>query len=255
MYVSIGDFMRLFNKKNIKKAFTLVELTIVMLIIGMLSLVLIHTLRSKKYEEKTNFLMAQKTIESMTNVFQQIRQTETEVVPAGKYMTKVGDTYEYTVLSTDGNGALANTTELAGLVGDYMKKNGDIIEFCSVTGSCSDLAVKGFKLPGNFYVGFEIFYGTGSKPTPADCPAFRMPGDNENEYVPNKNFDGTTKKCWGKLHIDINGSNPPNKPNEDYYVFGLDEYGIVTTGEKHEVTEIIEEPGEEETVSEPASGI
>ncbi|MBR6298776.1 MAG: hypothetical protein IKR34_05980, partial [Candidatus Gastranaerophilales bacterium] len=69
-----------------------------------------------------------------------------------------------------------------------------------------------------------------------------------------KNFDGTTKKCWGKLHIDINGSNPPNKLNEDYYVFGLDEYGIVTTGEKHEVTEVIEEPGEEETVSEPASG-
>ncbi len=71
-----------------------------------------------------------------------------------------------------------------------------------------------------------------------------MPGDNENEYVPNKNFDGTTKKCWGKLHIDINGSNPPNKRNEDYYVFGLDEYGIVITGEKQAITpeETPEEP-------------
>ena len=150
MYVSIGDFMLLFNGKNIKKAFTLIELTVVMLIIGMLSVVLVQTLKSKKYEEQTNYLMAQKTIESMTNVFQQIRQTETEVVPAGKYMTKVGDIYEYTVLSTDGNGALANTTELAGLVGDYMKKNGDIINFCTETGSCSDLAVKGFKNLGLF---------------------------------------------------------------------------------------------------------
>jgi competence protein ComGC len=237
-YVSIGVFMRIFKKfferkvKNQKKkAFTLAEIMLATMLIGIISVVMIKTIKPKDFEDKNNGLMAHKAIESMNNVFSQVRQTETEMLPAAKYMLKnASGSYEFAVLSTSGNGALADATELAGLFGDYMKKDGDVIDFCTVTGSCSNTAIKGFKLPGDLYIGIEKFASI------SDCPAFYMPDlknepDNpETQIAAPKYFDGTTKQCWGKIHIDTNGPNGPNTLNKDYYVYGLDEYGIVASG-------------------------
>lgn len=210
-------------QKNKKNAFTLAEVLLALMIIGIVAACLARVMKSNNYKEKGNTLMAYKAIETVSSVSSQIRQTETEVLPTGKFMIKnAGGTYEYAVLSTDGGGKLAPVTELAGMFGDYMKKDGSVINFCSVSGACSNNNIKGFRLPGDLYIGFELFSA------PADCPSFYMPDNKTTAISAGKNFDGTTKKCWGKLYIDTNGAKGPNTLNEDYYVFGMDENGVVT---------------------------
>ncbi len=212
-------------RKNKKLAFTLTEIMLAIVIIGIVAACLARSIMNNNYDEKGNTMMAFKAIETVSSISSQIRQTETEVVPTGKFMVKnAGGTYEYTVLSTKGGGALADVTELANLFGDYMKKDGNVINFCSVSGACSDENIKGFRLPGNLYLGFEKYSSI------QDCPSFYMPDNKTTSISAGKYFDGTTKKCWGRLHIDTNGAKGPNKLNEDYYIFGMDENGVVTTG-------------------------
>lgn len=220
--------MRNNNKKHIIFAFTIIEVIVVMSIIAVLSAILLTRTNFNNHAKTSNALYAYKALQSIDDTIGQIRNSETEVVPNGLIMVKdASGAYEYAVLSTNGNGALADMTEFAGMVGDYMKKDGDVINFCSVSGVCSDESIKGFRLPGGFYVGFEKLANI------SDCPSFYMPEDTSVKLDPYVDMNGNTKQCWGKLHIDTNGDKSPNLLNDDYFVFGLDEYGVVTKGREH----------------------
>ena len=219
--------MRNNNKKQKIYAFTIIEVLIVMSIIGVITAILLVNINLKSHIKKGDSLMAFKAIQSVDDALGQIRNTETEVVPTGLLMIKnASGNYEYAILSTNGGGALANTTELVGMVGDYMKKDGDVINFCNFTSACSNSGIKGFKLPGGFYVGFEKFESA------QDCPSFRMPNNPDTEIKPAIDLNGNTKQCWGKLHVDTNGTGSPDALGEDYFVFGLDEFGVVTKGKE-----------------------
>ena len=212
-------------QKNKKPAFTLTEIMLAVVIIGIVAACLARSVMNNNYDEKGNTLMAFKAIETISSISSQIRQTETEVLPTGKFLVKAADgTYKFAVLSTKADTKEADAEEVAELFGVYMKKDGDVIDFCSVSGACSDTSIKGFRLPGNLYLGFEK-YGEIK-----NCPDFYMPDDKSQSLSASVDFDGATRQCWGSVHIDTNGAKGPNILNEDYYVFGMDENGIVTAG-------------------------
>lgn len=243
------------KRKKIKSAFTLAELMLAMVIVGFLAVCLMRTLQTNEYKEKQNILTVHKAIETINDAAGEIRQIETEVLPAGQFMTKIvgnsarNGNYSFAVLNASGN--IANSSEVAALFGDYMKKdiqtgNNGIVDFCNATyasGACNDTDkdadIKGYKIPGSLYVGFKLYGNTSNK-----CPSpFYLPnksGNPEKVTVVNNStmFDGTlkTKQCWGELHIDTNGPDLPNEQatnsteNTDYWIFGLDEYGVVLSG-------------------------
>lgn len=206
-----------------KKAFTLPELAIVMIIIAIIALVMIQTLKPEKYSQKTNQASAMKVIEYVNQASVQIMDLEKEKCPARSFMVKPAgtSTWEFAILND--SGSTASAQEVAELFGEHLKYESDILDFCDYTDFCTNDDIKGAKLAGEAYIGFELFDSVD------DCPAYYFPGDENQTPAPKITEGGIeqTRKCWGKLYIDANGQKGPDTEGQDIFVFGLAQDGIV----------------------------
>lgn len=199
-----------------KKGFTLVEITIAMTIIAFLCLIMIQTINPKKFDEKANQANAIKAINFIEQACAQILDLETTQVPASRFMVKpAGGSWEYASTAT-------TSSALVALFGNHLKYESGEVNFCDNTSYCSDTKIKGARVAGGIYIGFEILGEI--KP----CPAYRMPGESADNPAPQvfNNGSYTAKQCWGKLYIDVNGKDAPNTYGKDVFVYGLGEYGI-----------------------------
>jgi len=203
--------IKMIKNKAIKysNAFTLAEVLICLMIIGVMAIIMIRNLRTKDFTEKSYIAGGYKAIESVQQASLKIRDIETASCPTGSFMVNVAGTWEYALVNA--SGANANTTEVLNLYDSYLKLENTGLNFCDYTGYCSNDSIKGAKLPGNTYIGFET---TGV----INCPSYYLP--NSSSLTAGKG------KCWGKLYIDVDGPKGPNQLGKDVFVMGLNEDGV-----------------------------
>ena len=209
----------------IKKAFTLAEILICVGIISIVIVFLIKTLKPNSYDEKTSIIGARKFIETVDEALLQITAIEKAQCPDGKYLVNAGGSSPEIAIYNPAGTAVISSSEFVTLISKHVKFEEYPINSCTYTSQCTGTSIKGGKLAGGAYIGFEIYS------TVADCPGYRNPGDTANSPAPTK-FDpasGTypTAKCWGKFYMDVNGPNKgANTLGVDVYVFGLGENGL-----------------------------
>ncbi|MBQ8848457.1 MAG: prepilin-type N-terminal cleavage/methylation domain-containing protein [Candidatus Gastranaerophilales bacterium] len=195
-----------------KKGFTLAEVIICLVVVGLIAAVIMSNLKLGDYKEKSYIGMARKIMANFQAASQQIREQEQTSVPTRSFIVNSLGAWEYVILNSTGS-ANATVNDVVNLYGKYIKYEKSIINFCDNSGYCSDTSIKGAKLPNGAYIGFK------TSGTIIDCPAYRIPSETSNT--------AGKGKCWGTFYIDADGNNGPNAIGRDVYVFGLDENGLV----------------------------
>jgi len=206
-------------KKN--RAFTLIEILLVAVIIGVLAVIMIKNINSKSFTDKANIANAYKAIEIVQQASAKILGAETDWCPTGKFINKIINNYEFGVINPT-TSKEATLDEMMELYGSYLKLQKRNLNFCSYTEYCEDsnTDIKGAKIVGDIYIGFEKF----ASPDIQDCPTtYYMP--ESNELIEKE--AGSNGKCWGKFYVDVNGPAAPNEFGKDVFVWGLGEVGIV----------------------------
>ncbi len=192
-----------------KKAYTLAEVLMCMVIIGFLAIIMVRNIKTKDFTEKNYTANALKIIQNMQQASLKIRELEKENCPTESFMVSVLDTWEYTLVDSSGNNLEA--AEVIDLYGKYLKFEDSGFKFCDYTTYCSNDDIIGAKIAPESYIGIEIT-------SIEDCPEYYIPGS-----------DATTAgkgKCWGKLYIDVDGKKGPNTLGKDIFVYGLNETGV-----------------------------
>lgn len=208
-----------------KKAFTLTELLVVFVIMGILAVAMIQNFQSRDYTTKQFAAFGIKGVELFEQAAARIKEVDTVNCPLGTFLSKRGGKSDFTIEIKDSSGNSIDAEETANLFAKYIRYEGSVVNFCSNTGysSCSG-TIKGYKIPGGkMYIGFKVFS------TPADCPAYRMPNDTADvtpTYFEKNTGEFKTAQCWGEYYIDTNGKEPPNERGKDVLVFGMGEYGL-----------------------------
>jgi len=209
-----------------KKAFTMAELIIVMIITGLLTTVLIQNIRSPKIKEKEMIANAFKAIEAVEQATAKIREVDKTNCPMGTFIVKHFGKGSYSYeLKNDAGTSNATATDVMNMMQRYIRFEGTIGNFCDNTPYCSDSNIKGAKFAGTkTFIGFKVYSSLDN------CPTYRMPNDATTYPAPTKFNKATasheTKKCWGELYIDTNGIDTPNTYGQDVFIYGLDESGI-----------------------------
>ncbi len=205
-------------------AFTLVEILIVLTIIGFLSVIALRNLTSNNFKTKQFQASAYKVVEEFQSASIKIREIETNKCPTGEFATNIMGDMEFSLYSAPS--VLATSEDVLNLYSNYLKMENKGADFCSHTKAFSetyctgeeDKTIKGARISENMYIGIEVISNpeTGAL---ADCP-------NYYRVNPNEEVTGTGK-CWGRLYLDANGIEGPNKYGEDAFVFGLNASGII----------------------------
>lgn len=207
-----------------KKAFTLAELLIVFIIIGLISTIIFKNIRPDKMKDKEMVALAFKGIRAVEHAMSNVMEIDKVNCPMGTFLVKRAGTNDFTMQLKDNSGGSIDATEVANLFGKYIKYETAVGNFCNNTEYCSGSTIKGAKISGtNMYIGYEVFSVT-------NCPSYRLPNETTDTPAPtryNKNTDTyDTAKCWGKVYIDVNGIETPNTYGKDVFIFGMGENGI-----------------------------
>lgn len=195
-----------------KKAFTLAEMMVCLIVMGILAVIMLLNIKPEMFNKKSNIASAYKAIDEFEKASQRIREKETDSVPSGNFMTRILGEYEYAIINEDGT--KKDATQVLELFQKYMKIENIGEEFCDNTGFCSsgDSHV-GAKLTNDIHIGLDVL------DTVEDCPIPKVPIDPD-KTLPNRG------KCWAKLYVDTNGLKQPNEEGEDVFIFGLNEKGV-----------------------------
>ena len=178
------------NIKQIKKAFTLAEVLIVLTILGIIAAISMTTLRSAEFKAKGMAVAAKKVLYDVdvatTELLLDYAQANTDaVIPSG----------------------ICNAQSLAT---EYKKKLSAIRK----TGNCSGIAYNASK-PNTFFLKSGACLAFGEKATTATATIF--PGETTNT--------NDTSTC-GLIHFDTNGDEGPNTVGADRFIIPLDTSGI-----------------------------
>ena len=192
-----------------KKAFTLVEILLCMVIIGVIAVVMVQTIKTKDFTEKSYIANALKIMDNIEQASLKIRELEKTNCPMGMFMINIMDTWEYALVNSSGNSASA--TDVINLYAKYLKFENTGLKFCDHTGYCSNDDIIGAKIHSDSFIGFEIT-------STEDCPNYYMPGSDT--------LTNGKGKCWGKLYMDVNGTKGPDELGKDVFIFGMNEIGI-----------------------------
>ena len=201
---------------NKKFAFSLVEILMTMVIIGILMTISISLTKSRDYIQRSYVAKAQKVIRTVDLAMAQIREINKDECPMGTFIYKVGDDYHFAIL--DGT-ERADSSDVITLFSEHIKFYESNFNFCDRTKYCADDSIKGASLTGNLNIGIRIFADSNIKP--GNCPQYVVP-DKNTKVTP-----ASDTVCWGELLVDADGSDGPSKLGQDVYVFGLGATGIV----------------------------
>ena len=210
----------------LKKAFTVAELLIVMVVIGVLATSLAHNFRLPKVKEKEMVANALKAIEVVEQAFAKVKEIDKTNCPTGTFISKqIGTgTYAFEFKNDEGTSNVSSA-DVIDILGRYIRYEDGTVNFCTYTGYCSDTDIKGVKLAGtNIYIGVKV------NSSLSDCPDYKMPKESGDFPAPTNYNKSTgsfdTAKCWGTLYIDTNNIDSPNTYGVDVFKFGLGEHGI-----------------------------
>ena len=216
-----------------RMAFTLAEILIVVMLIGVLAMVMMKKTSTKGFEDKANLANAQKVFNNIQEAAVNILANEEEKCPAHLFITKIAGTYEYAIVKDREDEEPANTDDVLEIFSKYLRFEKNNLNFCEYSNYCesSNTSIKGGRLSGgNIYIGFEVFGDDELQ----DCPnEYYLPSYSENDSA-NKEIsselitkeEGTTGKCWGKVYVDVDGLKGKGELGKDVYVWGLTEQGL-----------------------------
>jgi len=205
-----------------KFAFTLAEIMLSMMVIGILSIIMLRNIKPQNFTEKSYVASANKLVSLYQDATLKIQEFDSNVCPNGKLMTKIGNDWHITLYNADKEEIDAQ--EMIELYGNFIKFESDSFEFCDNTTYCSDDSIIGARLPGNMYLGFEVLDSIG------DCPSYYLPGNETINPAPTVfnvvSGEQETAQCWAKYYIDVDGKKGPNALGKDVFVFGIDDKGL-----------------------------
>jgi len=221
-------------------AFSLAESTIALVVIGVLAVITLKVLSSDELKDRSKLAKVYKAFNEIESAAAQVKASEPDQCPDKAFMTKVRNTakndvfdndyytYEYGLFKTDGSYAPAS--EVAAIFARHMDFEEENLNFCSYTGYCSNNNIKGGKIIGDIYIGFEVTADT-STGTVTNCPTnYWMPNFDKEDYKNHGYFKQITKpkagKCWGRVYVFIKSRTPENQEGKDIFIWGLDENGI-----------------------------
>ena len=149
------------------KAFTLAEILIVVMIIGVISILALRSLNTKNFEEKQFQASAYKIVEEFQQASVKVREIETESCPASQFAVDIMGDKEYAIYK---DGSLANTQQVMDMYSNYLKMENMGLNFCDITTAfsadyCAGAAagqIIGAKVAGDMFVGLEVIADTSS---------------------------------------------------------------------------------------------
>ena len=115
-----------------KKAFTLGEILIALIIVGIISVILLRNIKMETFDEKANTLRAYKAISAIDDATAKIREVEKISCPTGSFMENSTGALIYTIRNSAGSAA-ANSADLVALFGKYIKYQTSSLNFCDYT--------------------------------------------------------------------------------------------------------------------------
>lgn len=204
------------------KAYTLAEILLVIVIIGVLSSLMIANLKTDKQINKTYIAKVMKVINDFEGASAEIMSIDTTRCPMGTFIGNLAGVEEFVLMDESGSN-VANATDAVDTFANFIKFQQKGISFCNFTSYCNDANIIGAKYTGDIYVGIEKFEAL------EDCPEYKLPNMANmaaNFPAPKNHITDTVEKCWGKLYIDADGPNGPNTFGNDVFIFGLGKNGI-----------------------------
>lgn len=214
-----------------KIAYTLAEVTIVITVIGLLSVVLVNTVKIDRFRDKQEKASVIKVIDEFNVAAAAIRDLEKKACPFKIFAYDVAGDMEYSLYKKNGS-ALAGTEDALAIFEDYLKldrPSSGYYDFCDYTGwtSCPD-DIKAARLIGEVYVGLKVTASTSTGALELCQDYYRISTDTKteggNELV---EASDTDKKCWADLYIDINGKKGPNEVGKDIFIYSMGAAGII----------------------------
>ncbi len=205
-----------------KYAFTLAEILVCLIIIGILATVMLSAIRRGDIDSKTQTASLYKAIDVLEEASANIIANETTSLPTSTFITTVVGKPTFTTYKKDDSTKEAQIADIFDMYKTYIKfEKAD--GFCKYTQYCSDTTTLGGKLTGDIALGFQKYDSI------KDCPAVYQPESNTKvtKKVYNKNTQNMDNaKCWGQVYIDVNGIKAPNTEGADVFIYGLDATGI-----------------------------
>ncbi len=197
-----------------KSAFTLIEVTLSVVIIGIIAVSMMHALNISDSQAYSDIEKAKaaKAIALVDEASQKIREMETTQCPMKVFMMNTAGSWEYTLVNTSNTSATAS--DVLSLYAKYIKFVEQPLNFCDYTSQCSVNTIKGGKISGDVYIGFEVYNSI------SNCPDYYRP-DVEGPI-------SGKGKCWGRVWIKIyDTARYENTIGKDVFILGLNENGVV----------------------------
>ena len=125
-----------------KQAFTLVETTIVLMIIGFIAAIMFVNIKAQNFSDKETYAKITKVFNFIEQANSQILETETIQCPMNAFMIKPSGAanWEFAIYNPSGSD-LATVTEIANLYGKYIKYESNVMNFCNHTSYCSSSSI------------------------------------------------------------------------------------------------------------------
>ena len=201
------------------RAFTLAEMLICIVVMGLLAVATISNMKFQNFNDKKYVASAYKVVQEFQQASMEIISNDKESCPVGKFMAD----NEFQLVNSSGSSP--SLTEIMEIFAKHMKIEKIGSSFCDNTTYCTKISkasnkITGARLPGEIYVGIEKYDKI------SDCPSY-IDLNKKETITPAKDFNNNTIKCWGQLYVDADGSKGPNALGEDVYIFGLGENGLI----------------------------
>jgi len=199
------------------RAFTLAEILMALMIIGVIAAFMMNSFQKINTEEKTDLLSAHKILSVLEEATNKIVNLNTTVCPMGAFM--MNDVYIAGM--ADANAVLNTYAEEIKFqeTGFLLKDKTNTLTPVGIDSTTANAIYGARVAASDIYLGFIKYSSI------KDCPNVFLPGASASSTP--MEFDGTKTQCWGQVVIDVNGRKGNGVLGEDLFTYGLGKAGIV----------------------------